>query len=357
MIKLGIIGGGQLAMMLICAAKRLNIHTTIYCDDKKTPARCFANVFVIGNYDDHTRLSEFANLVDVVTFEFENIPYLSLKQVNQITQVLPFPEINQIIQHRMREKDFVNRLQLKTTEYKLIRSFNDILQYIDMFPCILKTCTMGYDGKGQYRINCKEDIFRLELELDPLQEYILEKTVPLKQEISVVLTRFGKNKYEMYEPIENIHKDQILRTSEIPAKISKKIYDTSQQWAIQIAEQLDYIGTLCVEYFIDEEYQLYVNEIAPRVHNSGHLTICTHTVNQFENHVRAICKLEQKETRKLYNGKMTNIIGEPAISHFNIEDAFTDEALGKNFYFDYKKQEARPGRKMGHFTEIIHIPT
>ena len=352
MIKLGIIGGGQLALMLICAAKRLNIHTTIYCDDENAPSRCFCNSFVVGDYNDYNSLSKFASTVDVITFEFENIPYESLREVNKTTQVFPFPEINQVIQHRIREKDFVNSLQLKTTDYKLVRTIDDILQYIDMLPCILKTCTMGYDGKGQYRLNCKEDVEQLELDLS--QEYILEKTVQLKKEISVILTRFNENKYEIYEPIENIHKEQILRTSEIPAKISKELYKKSQEGAIKIAENLNYVGTLCVEYFIDEDYELYVNEIAPRVHNSGHLTISTHTVNQFENHIRAVCDLEQKETKKLYNARMTNIIGEDATCHMKIDDAFSEEALGKNFYFDYRKKEVKPNRKMGHYTEIIH---
>jgi len=359
MMKLGIIGGGQLGVMLICAAKQMNIHTTVYCDDENAPARFFSDVFITGSYVDYDRISQFASSVDIITFEFENIPYASLNEACKYTEVLPLPEINQIIQHRIREKDFVNSIPpLKTTEYVFVRTVDDIVQYLDMLPCILKTCTLGYDGKGQYRLNSKKDVDNL-IQLDPTQEYILEKTVELRQEISVVLTRFGENRYEIYEPIENVHEEQILRVSEIPANISKELFQKSQEWVIALSEKLNYIGTMCVEFFVDIHGELYVNEIAPRVHNSGHLTIGTHTVNQFENHVRAVCRLEQKETKKLYNARMTNIIGEDpsssSSSGMKIEDAFTEKAFGKDFHFDYRKGEVKPNRKMGHFTEIKEL--
>ena len=170
----------------------------------------------------------------------------------------------------------------------------------------LKTCTLGYDGKGQFKITKKDDISS---EIDFSKEYILEKFINLKKEISVIISRFGHQRYEIYEPIENVHQDQILKYSKIPAEISDKIKNQAIDWSTIIAEELDYIGTLCVEFFIDNKDNLYANEIAPRVHNSGHLTINSHNISQFENHVRAVCGLEKLETKKIYNARMINLIG------------------------------------------------
>ena len=208
---------------------------------------------------------------------------------------------------------------------------------------LLKTCTLGYDGKGQFKIDKKENISS---EIDFTKEYILEKFVKLKKEISVIITRFGHQRYEIYEPIENLHEDQILKHSKIPAQISEKIKNQATNWATIIAEELDYVGTLCVEYFIDNKDNLYANEIAPRVHNSGHLTINSHNVSQFENHIRAVCGLEKVETKKIYNARMLNLIGN------DIEDYRVKNFKDNEFFFDYQKTEIREKRKMGHFTII-----
>ena len=172
------------------------------------------------------------------------------------------------------------------------------------------------------------------------------KIINLKKEISVIITRFGHQRYEIYEPIENVHEDQILKHSKIPADISDSIKNKSIDWATKIIEDLDYIGTLCVEYFIDKNNNLYANEIAPRVHNSGHLTINTHNISQFENHIRAVCGLEKVETKKIHNGKMLNLIGSE-ISNFR-NKSFKDN----EFFYDYLKTEIRDKRKMGHLTII-----
>ena len=217
--------------------------------------------------------------------------------------------INRLIQHRLAEKDFVNKLNIRTTQYTFVEKKSDIETSKDFLPGILKTTTMGYDGKGQYPINQMEDIEKLNIDFS--KQYILEKLVKLKTEISVIITRFSSNAYEIYEPIENIHENQILKYSKIPAEISKTIYDQSKEWAINIAEELKYVGTLCVEFFIDRNENLYVNEIAPRVHNSGHLTINAYNISQFENHVRAVCSLDKIPLKKIANAKMVNLIGNP----------------------------------------------
>ena len=215
----------------------------------------------------------------------------------------------------------------------------------DLLPGLLKTVTLGYDGKGQYPVRSLKNLDSINI--DYSKGYILEKLVKLKKEISIIITRFSYQKYEIYEPIENIHEDQILRNSKIPADISDKILKQSKLWATQISEELKYVGTLCVEFFIDRNDNLYVNEIAPRVHNSGHLTINAYNISQFENHIRAVCKLEQIPLKKISNAKMINIIGKQIISYQNKE-------LTKNeYFFDYFKKEIKDKRKMGHVTTLI----
>ena len=345
-INLGIIGGGQLGSMLSNAAKKLNIKTTIYCDDVDAPAQNFCDEFIFGEYDNKKKILEFANKVDIITYEFENIPYETLNEVNKIKSVLPRPSVNRIIQHRLAEKDFINKLNIRTTRYVDIEKKSEINTLEDFLPGILKTTTMGYDGKGQYPIKKIDDLNMLNIDFS--KGYILEKLVKLKKEISVIITRFRNNEYEIYEPIENNHQDQILKDSKIPAEINKKIFDQSKNWAITIAEELKYIGTLCVEFFIDRNDNLYVNEIAPRVHNSGHLTINAYNVSQFENHIRAVCSLDRIPLKKLHNAKMLNLIGN------QIEPYRKKLKLNKNqFFFDYLKKEIKDKRKMGHITTLI----
>ena len=344
--NLGIIGGGQLGSLLSVAAKKLNIKTTIFCDDPEAPAQNFCDNFIFGKYDDKQKIKEFLQKVDLITYEFENIPYETLNEMNKLKPVLPKPSVNRLIQHRIAEKDFVNKLNIRTTRYVFIDKKSDIDTLEDLLPGILKTTTMGYDGKGQYPIKNIEDINSLDIDFS--KGYILEKLVKLQKEISVIVTRFGINNYEIYEPIENTHEDQILKYSVIPAKISKKILDQSKEWATHIAEELRYIGTLCVEFFIDRNENLYVNEIAPRVHNSGHLTINAYNISQFENHVRAVCSLKKITLKKLYNAKMVNLIGnqiEPYRQNIKLND--------NEFFFDYLKKDIKEKRKMGHITTLL----
>ena len=342
-IKLGIIGGGQLGSMLCQAAKKLNIKTIIYSDDVESPAQNFCDEFISSEYSNKDKIYEFAKKVDVITYEFENIPYDTLNELNKLKPVSPKPSVNRLIQHRLAEKDFINKLNIRTTRYVHVESKEDLLPLGDFLPGILKTTTMGYDGKGQYPINNIEEIDSLKINFN--NEYILEKLVKLKKEISIIITRFKNNKYEIYEPVENTHENQILKHSKIPAEISKKIFDQSKEWAVLIAEELKYIGTLCIEFFIDRNDNLYVNEIAPRVHNSGHLTINAYNVSQFENHVRAVCSLEQVPIKKLSNAKMINLLGDQ-ISHYRNSPKLKDN----EFFFDYLKKEIKDKRKMGHIT-------
>ena len=339
---LGIIGGGQLGIMLCQAAKNLDIKTVIYCDDEDSPAQNYSEKFICGKYDDETKIKEFTNQVDVVTFEFENIPVPTLKKIQQIKPVYPDPNVNFIIQHRSKEKNFINQLGIKTVDYKNIYSCKDIENIEKLLPGILKTTTLGYDGKGQYIISNLQDFEKIDFK----NEFILEKKINLQKEISIIITRYQNGNSVIYDPIENIHKDQILDTSKIPSNIDDKIANQCKKYAIKLAHELNYIGTMCVEYFIDESNELFVNEIAPRVHNSGHLTINAYNVSQFESHIRSVCNLEAVEPVMKSAAIMKNIIGDDIFDYKN------REFKSNEYFFDYLKKKTKPKRKMGHIITL-----
>ena len=340
-ITLGIIGSGQLGSLLCQAANKLKIKTVVISDDASGPAQNYSDQFIFSKYDDKKRIKEFVGKVDLVTYEFENIPVDILQNIDRKKKVLPKPDINQVIQNRKLEKTFINNLGIKTTDWSFIKSAEDINKNKRLLPGILKTNTLGYDGHGQFVLNSLDDIRE---DWCFTADYILEKKVKLKKEISVIITRFLDGKTYIYEPIENVHKDQILKNSKIPADISQKVFKQAQVNAKLIAEKLDYIGTMCVEYFIDTNDNLLVNEVAPRVHNSAHLTVNAFNISQFENHIRAVCGLNCEEVKKISNAEMINILGK------EIED-YREKSFNENeFFFDYGKKIIKDKRKMGHLT-------
>ncbi len=337
---LGIIGGGQLGSMLCQAAKKIDIKTIIYCDDKEAPAQNYADEFIYAAYNNENKIKEFAYKTDIVTFEFENIPVKTLEKIKSIKPVFPDPKINFIIQDRSREKQFINDLGIKTVDYKKISSKKDLDDIEKLIPGILKTTTLGYDGKGQHVISSLKDLDQIKFD----NEFILEKKIKLIKEISIIVTRYQDGSSIVYDPIENVHKNQILDTSKIPSNVEDHIIKLSKEYAQKLADELDYRGTMCVEYFIDEENNLLVNEIAPRVHNSGHLTINAYNLSQFESHIRAVCNLKKIEPQMISKAIMKNIIGEEIFK-------YRDKQYKKNeFFFDYLKKDAKSKRKMGHLT-------
>ena len=319
----------------------MDLNTVVLSDDPDAPAKNFTNKFIYGDYGDSKIITEFVDSVDLVTYEFENIPFDILEHINREKRVLPKPNINQIVQNRKLEKTFVNDLGIRTTEWAFIKSAQDVKKNEKLLPGILKTNTLGYDGHGQFVLNSLDDVKK---DWCFTADYILEKKVNLSREISVVITRFGNGEIYTYEPIENIHKDQILKYSKIPADITDEIFKKAQSNAKLIAEKLDYVGTMCVEYFIDQKNNLLVNEIAPRVHNSGHLTINAFNISQFENHVRAVCGLKNDKVQKISNAEMINILGK------EIEEYRSRSFSDKEFFFDYGKKAIKDKRKMGHLT-------
>ena len=338
---LGIIGSGQLGSMLCQAAKKLNVRTVVISNDEQGPAQKYADQFIFAKYDDQQKIKQFTDKADVVTFEFENIPINILKQIEKEKKVLPKPEINRIIQNRKLEKSFVNELGIETTKWSFIEKAEDVTKNINLLPGILKTNTLGYDGHGQFVLNSLDDVKK---DWCFTADYILEKRVNLMKEISVVITRFLNGDTYIYEPIENFHKDQILNHSKIPADINKEIFIKAQNNAKLITEKLDYVGTMCVEYFIDQDDNLLVNEIAPRVHNSGHLTINAFNISQFENHVRAVCDLGPEKVEKISNAEMFNVLGK------DIETYRSKTFNKEEFFYDYGKKTIKDKRKMGHLT-------
>ena len=338
---LGIIGSGQLGSMLCQAAKKLNIKTIVISDDEQGPAQKYADQFIFAKYDDQQKIKQFIDKADVVTFEFENIPINILKQIEKEKKVLPKPEINKIIQNRKLEKSFVNELGIATTKWVFIEKAEDVTKNVNLLPGILKTNTLGYDGQGQFVLKSLADVKK---DWCFTADYILEKKVNLKKEISVIITRFIDGETFIYEPIENLHKDQILKHSKIPANIDEKIYNQAQNNAKLIADKLDYVGSMCVEYFIDQDNNLLVNEIAPRVHNSGHLTINAFNISQFENHIRAVCGLKFEKPKKNSNAEMINILGK------EIEEYRSKTFKESEFFYDYGKKIIKEKRKMGHIT-------
>ena len=338
---LGIIGSGQLGSMLCQAAKKLNVRTVVISDDEQGPAQKYADQFIFAKYDDQQKIKQFTDKADVVTFEFENIPINILKQIEKEKKVLPKPEINKIIQNRKLEKSFINELGIETTKWAFIEKAEDLTKNSNLLPGILKTNTLGYDGQGQFVLKSLADVKK---DWCFTADYILEKKVNLKKEISVIITRFIDGETFIYEPIENLHKDQILKHSKIPANIDEKIYKQAQNNAKLIADKLDYVGSMCVEYFIDQDDNLLVNEIAPRVHNSGHLTINAFNISQFENHIRAVCGLKFEKPKKNSNAEMINILGK------EIEEYRSKTFKEDEFFFDYGKKIIKEKRKMGHLT-------
>ena len=339
--RLGIVGSGQLCSFLCMAAKKLKISTTVFTDDEDGPAQNFCDYFIYGKYNDKEKIREFIENTDIVTYEFENIPVEFLKLIEKERPVLPNPNINKIAQNRKLEKTFVNDLGIKTTEWAYIKTAEDIKKNQNLLPGILKSNTLGYDGKGQFILNSLDDVKK---DWCFTADYILEKKINLKKEISVVITRFKDGTLSFYEPIENEHRNQILFKSKIPADISNKIFEKAISDAKKISEKFNYIGVLTVEFFITEDDELLVNEVAPRIHNSNHLSINAFNISQFENHVRAVCNLGSKPIGKKSNAEMYNILGSEILD-------YRKKTFKKNeFFYDYLKKEPREGRKMGHIT-------
>ena len=344
---IGMLGGGQLGRMLSVAASRLGLKAHIYNDEPNAPAFDVAATATVGRYDDEKAIADFAKSVGVVTCEFENIPAATLETARRHTLVLPSPKSFQVAQDRLMEKDFISGLGIAVAPYAAIANLADLKAGLAKvgIPALLKTRRFGYDGKGQIPIHT---LCGAETAWETIGEApsVLEAMVRFEREISVLAARGHDGETRFYDIVENVHQGGILATSRVPANLSGSTAFEARQIAGKIAEALNHVGVLCVEMFQRETDapHLIVNEIAPRVHNSGHWTLDACVVSQFENHVRAICGWPLGDISRHSDAVMTNLIGN------DVEAWRTLAAEPGTAVHLYGKAEARPGRKMGHVT-------
>lgn len=346
---IGILGSGQLGRMLAMAAARLGLKCHIYADESG-PAFDVAADKTIAKYDDGAALAAFAARVDAITYEFENVPVTAVEIIGRIKPVRPGAKALEVAQDRLNEKRLARDLGAMTAEFAAVGTRADLEGSVRRIglPAILKTRRMGYDGKGQIRIKPGDDLAAALAVIDG-QPAILESVVPFEREISVVGVRGAGGAFSAYDPVENEHRHHILHRSTVPARIGDRAAAEAVTVTRKLAEALDYIGLIAVEFFVvgtGAAEALYVNEIAPRVHNSGHWTIDACTVSQFENHMRAVAGWPLGTTARHADAVMLNLIGPEAL------DWPALVARPGAAVHLYGKRDARPGRKMGHVTMI-----
>jgi 5-(carboxyamino)imidazole ribonucleotide synthase len=346
---IGILGGGQLGRMLTLAAARLGLKTHIYSDEPDVSAFDVSAFSTVGSFDDQAALSEFAANVDVVTCEFENVPARALEIAGKKAAVHPPAKAFAVAQDRLVEKDFMRNLGIPVADYVDVhdeQSLRGALLHVQL-PAILKTRRFGYDGKGQALVRNEAEALTALRDLRG-QLALIERLVAFDREISVLAVRGQDGTLKFYDPVENVHRNGILAVSRVPARITADCAEEARRIAGKVAEALGHVGVLCVEMFQREEApRLLVNEIAPRVHNSGHWTIDACLVSQFENHIRAIADWPLGNTARHSDAVMTNLIGADVERW---RELAREEGMAVHLY---GKAEARPGRKMGHTTRLL----
>lgn len=344
---IGILGGGQLGRMLALAAARLGLKTHIFSPPgEDAPAFQVSDARTQAPFDDEAALDGFAQACDVVTFEWENVPVASLERIAAVRPAFPAAAALKVTQDRLDEKMLVTSLGLKTAPFRGVESQAECAVAVSTIgtPSILKTRRLGYDGKGQAKIQSAADA------RDAFARFksvpcILEGFIAFDCEASVVAVRGRDGSFAAYAPPENSHGDHILRRSIVPSRLTSAQAEEAKSMARRIADALDYVGVLAVELFVLKDGSLLVNEIAPRVHNSGHWTIDACTVSQFENHIRAVAGWPLGSTKRHSDAVMENLIGEEAA------DWNALAARGGALHL-YGKKEIRAGRKMGHITRV-----
>jgi 5-(carboxyamino)imidazole ribonucleotide synthase len=347
---IGILGGGQLGRMLALAAARLGLKCQVFSPDPDSPAFDVVLNATCAEYADVEALELFANDVDVITYEFENVPAATVMVLAAKRPVLPAQKILETTQDRLIEKDFVKKLRIGTADYADVISLAGLRTAIARIglPAVIKTRRFGYDGKGQAIIREGDDIDRIWEDLGT-KSAILEAFVPFEREISVIAARSSDGHVECYDVTENEHRDHILKISRAPADIPESLAAEARSIAERIANALDYVGVLAVEMFVVQESggpKVLVNEIAPRVHNSGHWTLDGASISQFEQHIRAIAGWPLGKPVRHGLVIMTNLIGDDILDY---KRWLTIPGATVHLY---GKGPPRPGRKMGHVTEV-----
>jgi 5-(carboxyamino)imidazole ribonucleotide synthase len=351
---IGVLGSGQLGRMFAIAARRMGYRVHTYSPDRDTPTGQVADLEIDAPYEDLDRVREFAAGVDVVTFEFENVPAATAETAALHALVRPGGEVLHTTQHRLREKTFLSKHGFPVTRFEAIRSEEDLRGlFPDFGPAILKTAGFGYDGKGQYRVGSFEQALAAWQKMGR-QEAVLEAVVGFEAELSVVGVRGQNGDCCFFTPSANEHENGILDVSVAPSPFSREVAETAVEITRGLLEQLDVTGVLCVEFFLTRDHQLLVNELAPRPHNSGHLTIDACVTSQFEQQLRAVCGLPLGSTEMLRPAAMANLLGD-MWGTGNPDWTAALELPDVKLHL-YGKTEARPGRKMGHLTATAATP-
>ncbi len=345
---IGVLGSGQLGRMFAIAARRMGYRVHTYSPEFDTPTGQVADLEINAAYGDLDRVREFARGVSAVTFEFENVPAATAAAAAEMVPVRPAGTVLHTTQHRLREKTFLRNAGLPVTDFCEIRSLED-LQKALRGPSILKSADFGYDGKGQYRIQGPEDAAEAWAKVGP-STAVLEAFVDFACEVSVVAARSGEGDFVHWGVIENSHRNGILDISVAPARVSEKVAQRAVEIAREVLDKLDVVGVLCVEFFVTKSDDLLINELAPRPHNSGHVTFDACVTSQFEQQLRAVCGLSLGSTEFMQPAAMANLLGDvwsDGEPNWAAACAFPDVKMHL-----YGKLDPRPGRKMGHLTAL-----
>ncbi len=352
---IGMLGGGQLGRMFVSAAHNLGYRVMVLEPDPYSPAGLIADEHIVADYDDVSAMRHLSESCNVITTEFENIPAHVLETLSTSCPVYPNASAVEKAQDRNVEKAFIRSCGLLPVPYGSITTYSEIAVAVDKidFPAIMKTARFGYDGKGQCRVNSLEEVQQAYNNFER-QPCVLEQMIDLKCEISVILARNEMGESHCFPVAENIHVDGILHQSIVPARANKDIMQAAQVAAKRIADKMDYVGVLAIEFFISQKDELLVNEIAPRTHNSGHYSMDACITSQFEQQVRAICGLPFADTTLLSPVVMTNMLGD--LWDLSVDKPVLNAApilnSSKSKLHLYAKREARAGRKMGHFNTL-----
>ncbi len=348
----GILGGGQLGRMSASAASRLGIKTHIYCPEKDCPASLVTPFFTCAPYEDWTALEQFAGQVDVITYEFENIPLETVRFLQKFKPVYPDDRLLSVSQNRIAEKQFLNDLGIETAPWHPVYKSGDISDALDLWKtseCIVKTARFGYDGKGQIKHGVNSNILETWSSLNT-QEAIAEGIIDFAFEISIVIGRDKNGTTYSYPAVLNEHRNHILWKTTAPAPISAALLDQAKAMAVKVADAVNLIGVMALELFVTKDGRILANEIAPRTHNSGHWTMDGCTISQFELHIRTICGLPVGQPVQHTPVTMINLIGD------DVKDvpAYLEQE-GACVHL-YGKEDVKPGRKMGHVNILNKAP-
>jgi 5-(carboxyamino)imidazole ribonucleotide synthase len=348
---LGVLGSGQLGRMFTIAARRMGYRVHTFSPDEDTPTGQVADIEVTAEYDDLDALRAFAGQVDVVTFEFENVPTEAIEAIEALTPVRPSGSALHTTQQRAREKTFLADCGFPTAPFARAATLDEMWEAVARVgtPAVVKTAVFGYDGKGQHRVTTPADIEHIWTAVGH-QEAIVERFIDLQTELSIVAARGLDGAMAEYPAFENRHRNHILDLTTAPAAVAPAIANQAREITRAILAELHYVGVLCVEFFVSSDGQLLVNEIAPRPHNSGHLTFDAATTSQFEQQVRAVCGLPLGATDLLRPAAMANLLGDlwsDGVPNWAAACRFPDVKLHL-----YGKEDPRPGRKMGHLTAM-----